>query len=239
MTSTPADPLAALLARLRAADPDLELIAGRPTSAGWVVLGEALEDPACVERWLDRIRPETAGSDAVAGSFLASWLGGVVVAPLYRALVRERRTWPCRAAGVLVRQHEDGWFDGLAITDRTVRVLPGDRVGRLPGCGRVRRPDEPPSRSVVEDLAQTLGPVFAAIRRQTRLGMPAMWGSVADTIGGVAMADAVAQAEDPRGAFADATSLRGRTRDRGRRSRCRACAPRSSTWHGPAGPRPR
>ena len=105
--------------------------------------------------------------------------------------------------GLLVRQHEDGWFDGLAVLDPTVRVLPGDPEAGHPDAvviedlARLRR-------SVMEDLARTLGPVFAAVRRQTRLGMPAMWGGVADSIGFVAVADAAAHGEEPRVAFADA-----------------------------------
>jgi hypothetical protein len=117
--------------------------------------------------------------------------------------MREERTWPCRVSSLLVRQHEDGWFDGLAVLDATVRVLPDDPEAGHPDAV-VFSDLTSLQRSVVEDLAQTLAPVFAAVRRQTRHGMPAMWGGVADSIGGVAVADAVAHGEDPRVAFVDA-----------------------------------
>ena len=77
-----------------------------------------------------------------------------------------------------------------------VRVLPDDAAAAHPDA--VSFPDLARlQQAAMEDLARGMTPVFGAIRRRTRLGIPAMWGAVADTIGWAALADANAARRGP------------------------------------------
>lgn len=199
-------PLAATIDRLAADADDVRYVVGLPPDDGWVVLAEAIADETVIGQWLADIRDRNGGLEAVAASFLASWLAGVVVGPLTVAIIRERRAWSVAAPDLLVHRHEDGWFDGLAIRGARVVVLPGDPESRHPDAVVVD--DLGALRSTVAaELASTLGLAFGAIRRQGHLGPPAMWGAMADAAGFAAVADATARGRDPATAFEEALAL--------------------------------
>jgi hypothetical protein len=198
-----ASPLAATLARVGAIDESVRYVAGRPAEAGWFLFADALADEALFDEWFGAIRDANGGRDAVAASFLASWLAGIVIEPVTVAIVRERRAWSVAAGDLLVHRHEDGWFDGLAIQNPTLILLPGDEDAGHRDAVVVE--DAPALRSsVAAEIATTLGQIFRAVRRRARLGLPVMWGAMADSAGYAAVADAAARGCDREAAFAEA-----------------------------------
>lgn len=199
-------PLEASLGRLGAGDVDTRYVAGVPAEVGWVLLADAIADDSHFDRWFEAARANAAGSDAVGASFLASWLAGVIVGPVTRAIIRERRAWSVAAGDLLVHPHPDGWFDGMAVRVPKVRMLPGDPDSKH-GDAVVVDDLAVLRGSVAGELAATLAMIFGAIRRRARLGQPAMWGGVADGAAFAAVSDAVAQGADPEAALVEAMSL--------------------------------
>jgi ferric iron reductase protein FhuF len=199
-------PLAATLDRLGTGDEETRLVAGCPVDDGWVVLADAIADQSLIDRWFDAIRTTVGGPDTVSASFLASWLGGVIVEPVTRAIILERRAWSVAASDLLVHPHPEGWFDGLAVRTPTVWMLPGDPDAGHPEAV-VMEDAAHLRRTVAAELATTLALIFGDVRRRARLGSPAMWGGVADGAGAAAVVDAVARGDDPVTAFEEAMTL--------------------------------
>ena len=199
----PTSPLACTLARLSDAYENVRFVAGRPAGNGWFVLADALADGALIDGWFDAIRDTNGGHEAVAASFLASWLTGIVVEPVTSAIVRERRAWSVAADDLVVHRHDEGWFDGLAIVNPRLVMLRGDRDSGHRDSVVVE--DVATLRSsVATEIAGTLGMIFGAVRRRARLGLPVMWGAMADSAGYAAVADAAARGCDRQAAFDEA-----------------------------------
>lgn len=171
-----------MLARLDAGDEHCRYLAGEPHDPGWYPLDQVLANDDLLDGWYREIRDgEARGRRDVAGSYMASWLSGVVAETVAAALTTEERAWPLDPAGLAVHHHEEGWFDGIAVRSTRLWVLPGD-----PDAGH-------PESDVVDDLAalrsvlaaelvEVITPIFAAVRRRAPFGIRGMWGSLADGI---------------------------------------------------------
>jgi hypothetical protein len=108
----------------------------------------------------------------VAGSYLAGWLGLVLVEPPAAAWALDGRVWSLAPGDLAVRPHPLGWFDGYAAR------------------GGLRPVDV---ATLADELVALLTPVFAAVRARLPYGLAGMWGSVADGLAEhPALVDAVA-----------------------------------------------
>ena len=196
--------LEATLGRLDAATDHGEVRAGVPTEAGWTRLRDALDDPSVVASWFATLRG-THPPD-VAGSFLAGWLGDVVLAAPATALQTERRTWTIDPDRVWIHPHDEGWFDGVAVGDVALRVLPDDPAAGDGGVevqadvGKLRR-------GVAADVVAVLDPLFRAVRQLAPFGRRGMWGSAADGLTAGAVWTALRAGDDSAAAFAAALAL--------------------------------
>ena len=180
-----------------------------PTRGSWPVF-PAIRAGSCLQTRSRTTRPSiagsrqrgctAAGSNAVGASFLTSWLAGVIVAPLTRAIIRERRAWSVAAGDLLVHHHPEGWFDGIAVCVPKVVMLPGDQDSKH-GDAVVAADLGALHGWAARELAATLATILGAIRRRARLGQPAMWGGVADSAAFAAVSDAVARGDDPEAAL--------------------------------------
>jgi hypothetical protein len=200
-------PLAATLARLDAADEYCEYRVGEPVDGSWVRLDDMLDDPALFDASFDAVvAGEARGRRDVAGSYLASWLVGIVVEPAVMALTTEQRTWPLAAANLAVRPHQGGWFDGLAVLDPDVWMLPGDPDAAHPdsvivsGLADLRI-------AFIAGTAALARRVFPAVRARAPFGMRGMWGSLADGLGARVVAAAEEGGGDVDAAWADVARL--------------------------------
>jgi hypothetical protein len=174
--------MAVTLARLDAADEHCRYVAGDPDGPGWYPLDAVARDPGLVDAWYGRVlEGEAQGRRDVAGSYLASWLGGIVAETVVAALTSEHRAWPVDATLLAVHHHDDGWFDGIAVRASSLRVLPGDpdagadHVEVVGGADALRA-------LLADDLVAVVAPVFTAIRRRAPFGIRGMWGNLADGV---------------------------------------------------------
>lgn len=151
--------LETLVARHDALDPWCSFVVGEPQGDGWVPVADLVADEAVIAGLLEDIRANvTQGRRDVAGSYLSSWLGSLLVGSLAAVVVAEGRGWALAPEGLAIHRNPGGWFDGVAV-----------------------RPGSPqPFRA--DDVVALLNPVFGHIRRHAAFGRAGMWGAVADGI---------------------------------------------------------
>ena len=139
-------PLDAALGRIDALDPWCTYTVGAPGDGGWYGVAEIVEDGSLVAGWLAHMRANvTQGRGDVAGSYLASWLGSLLVGPAAVLLATRRRTWRLTSDLLAVHLHAGGWFDGLAVRSHPLQVVAGDPLAAgVTGC--------PPDVQVLADI---------------------------------------------------------------------------------------
>lgn len=172
-------------------------------------------DDATVARWYESLRDGPGGGHGdVAASYLAGWLGGIVAQPLVDALLTRRRAWPASSADLAVHRNDGGWFDGLAVGGSTLWVL-GDDVDAAvvagadaggPAATLVATFEQLTAR-VADDLVATVDPIFHMIRRLAPFGRRGMWGSLADSLTGRALTQALVAGHDGRAAWSTVSVL--------------------------------
>ena len=153
-----------------------------PQGDGWHRLDEVVADERPVASWLAGLRERvTQGRGDVAGSYLAGWLGSLLVGAVATQLVGERRAWRIAPRSLAVRRHEGGWFDAIAVAPQPLLVLPGDPLAAHSDVEVVA--DEAALRDrVADDLVALLTPVFAHVRSHAPFGLGGMWGTIADAV---------------------------------------------------------
>jgi hypothetical protein len=178
-------PFPAIVARLAVVSEHVDLVVGRPVGVGWVQLPAALE---AASRWHEDLTV-TEGDRRAAASYLASWVAEVPALTLGVPHLFGASVPVVQAAALRVRRHADGWFDGLAVD-----VAPARGLATTPAevAGLLHTLTEP----LVSSLAATL-PV----------GATAVWGSIADALGGAAVHRAHDLGTDPDEAWAAAMTL--------------------------------
>lgn len=200
-------PLAATLKRIGGVDDWCRYVAGEPDGDGWFGIDRIHSDPALLRVWLaELIAGEAQGHREVAGSYLSAWLGGVIAGPVAVAVLNERRAWPVEAALLAVHRDPGGWFDGLAVRRSVLSVLADDPAALDPDSEVL--PDVAALHlQVAHGLVDVLEPLFTSIRASTPVGLPAMWGAVADAIASTTLAYARWHGRDGDTAWREATTL--------------------------------
>jgi hypothetical protein len=145
---------------------------------------DLVADDTVIAGLLDDLRARvTQGRRDVAGSYLSSWLGSLLVGSLAAVVVAEGWGWRLAPEGLALHRHPDGWFDGMAV-----------------------RPGSPqPFRA--DDTVALLDPVFGHIRRHAAFGRAGMWGGVADAIADRVLRRAEQEHRPIDDAWAQATAL--------------------------------
>lgn len=157
--------------------------AGQPADRGWVLLADLLADDAALDRLVqDMLAGPASSRGNVAGSFLSRDLACVVVQPVSTAISHLRRGWRLDLDALAVRRGDDGWWDGLAVLQPEVLVLPNDPCAADRDAVVVEDPGSLRAQ-VATDAVVALEQVFAAVRARTKYGARSMWGGVADGIG--------------------------------------------------------
>jgi hypothetical protein len=195
------------LAPLRDAQPWRALVAGPPQGDGWYALEEVLEGPRRLREWFDRLLDGSArGRRDVAGSYLSSYLAGIVTEPVCESAALLGRGWPNVAGNLAVHHHESGWFDGLAVLGPDVYVTDAELRAGAPGASTVGGGDA--LRSLLaRELAALLQPMFETVRAMAPFGLRGMWGSVADGVASSLMLSAKSHGRDTRDGWRKAVEL--------------------------------
>ncbi|MEW6152945.1 MAG: (2Fe-2S)-binding protein [Actinomycetota bacterium] len=191
-------------ARLSAAAGHLGFAVGAPQGKGWVgldqVIGTGLLDHLATD-----LRASEGRAD-VAGSYLGARVSGPVVSATVGALVTDRRCPDPAPSNVALHLHEEGWFDALAFLEARAAVLADDPAAGE--AGTVVVPDPAALRMWwAERLTASVGPLLEAVRDRTPYGRRGLWGSVADRVGGTALAVARSTGRAGLAAWAEAAEL--------------------------------
>ena len=164
MPTTDRGPLAETLARLDAADEHCRFVAGEPGGGGWYRLDEVLADARVLDEWYWVIlRGLARGRRDVAGSYLASWLGRVVIDTAAIALLAEQRTWPVRATNLALHHHDTGWFDGIAVLAPGIRLLRTDPDADHGHATTFERMDQLRA-TLIDETVEIAGRLFTEVR---------------------------------------------------------------------------
>ncbi|MGQ0679875.1 MAG: hypothetical protein ACT4OM_09530 [Actinomycetota bacterium] len=182
------DPLQQLLQALCEEDSELYLAEELPPRQDhWFVLSDILSAPEILQGWVaDLLAGEAKGRRDVAGSYLSSWLTGIVVDAPAKALVVERRAWPLEARSIALHRHADGWFDKMALCSRELWVLEDDPAADHPDSVVFGSLAELQAR-LAGQIVSLVEPIFASVRAATRYPTRSMWGALADGIAGSAL----------------------------------------------------
>jgi hypothetical protein len=176
--------LASTVARHDALNPWCSFVVGAPEGDGWVAVSDLIADDTVIAGWIGDLRTRvTQGRGDVAGSYLSSWLGGLLVGSLAAVVVAEGSGWSLAPEGLAIRRHPDGWFDGCAVRPQALRQFDADEVVAL------------------------LTPLFSRVRRHAAFGRAGMWGAVADAIADRAVRRAEHEGGDVDQAWAGAMDL--------------------------------
>lgn len=140
---------------------------GPPSGDGWWTLDEATTR---AEQWFPTLA-EQEGDRRAAASFLSGWLAEapILVVGLCAVLgevvpqVTPERLW--------LHRHADGWFDRHALDPAEVHTGPIDEVLAVAGT----------------HVAELTAPVVDLLCADLPVGPVAVWGTVADAIGGYAL----------------------------------------------------
>ncbi len=197
--------LAATLARLDAAEEHCAVLAGPPPADDWVAVGAISTDPSLLGTWFEQLGNGGHPPD-VAGSFLAGWIAEILVHGVATSLQTERRTWPLDPDRLWIHRHDQGWFDGIAVDARPLRVLPGDPAAGDVGV-EVLADVDGLRRLLATETVAVLGPMFATIRTLAPFGQRGMWGATADAIAAGAAFGAFRGRRSTAAAFDEAMAL--------------------------------
>lgn len=178
------NPLAGTARRLSALDEHLTYVVDRPVEPGWLRLADLTCGQTLVA-WHAELSARH-GDRRAAATYLGIWLADAAVNVWALPLWAEGRLPLTGPQGVLVRRHAEGWLDAVGVDGATaVAVLSDDRAAGQPDT-RVAS-----ARHVLaEGLAQRLGsvePLFQALADTLPVGLPTLWGGLADSLAGRAL----------------------------------------------------
>jgi hypothetical protein len=158
-----------------------------PAGDGWFLYCDVLQSPGVVVGWVDDLLAgEARGRRDVAGSYLSSWIAGMVAGIPAGALISTGRAWALPPEDIALHRHAGGWFDRMVLRSAAVWVLPDDPDAGHPDAVVVATQDELRARLAAE-IVKVVEPVFARVREATRYPSRSMWGSLADGIASMAL----------------------------------------------------
>lgn len=149
-------------------DDEWALVLGAPTGPDWYSLEQALGH---VESWFPMLA-EKEGDRRAAASYLAGWLAEVPVLVLGLPAVFGGVAVQVSRDGLHVRRHRGGWFDRHALEPDDARTGPLDDVLAEAGA----------------HVAALTAPIVDRVCAAMPISRTAVWGTVADAIGGHALA---------------------------------------------------
>lgn len=210
-------PLAGTAQRLSALDEDLTYRVGQPDEPGWHRFA-GLADPGLLTAW-HRELAAREGDRRTAAAYLGGWVAAAAVETWALPALAEARLPLAGPAAVSLHRHaEEGWFDAVAAPS-PLAVLPGD-----PAAGQVGAIVVADREALLDLLAErllTLEVVFDMLAATLPVGAGALWGGLADSVGGRALWLARLLDSDRDAAWRDAQAITDRLAARQPRLRVR------------------
>lgn len=177
----------------------------------WITVAMASRRDQLADR-VERLTHRYAGQRDVAAAYVAMRAAAVVAGPLVGAYLLERRVPLVHPAATWLRTDPRVEFDRLAVgTARFVGLADDPDIGHHDVIAV--EPDEL-TAAVVDALAGLFEPLLDNLRAVAPFGRRGMWGLVADSIGGCALAAARETNADHRPAWSAANEILDRLRAR-------------------------
>jgi hypothetical protein len=177
----------------------------------WVTVATASQPDHVADR-VQRLAHRYAGQRDVAAAYVAMRAASVVAGPLIGAYLLERRVPLVQAATTWLRTDHQLGFDRLAVGTTHFAGLADDPAGGHHDLSVVDADDL--STTVVDALADLLGALLDNLRASAPFGRRGLWGLVADSIGGCALAAARETNTDHRPAWTAANEILDRLQAR-------------------------
>ncbi len=173
-------PLAQTARRLSGLDADLAYRVGIPDQPGWHRLGD-LTDAALLAGWHAELSARE-GDRRTAAAYLGGWVASAAVEAYLLPVLAEARLPLAGVDGIGVHRHAEGWLDAIALPEAPFAALPGDPAEDAAGAQVLT--DRGALLDATAERLAGVAPVLAAIAASTPVGQAALWGQLADSIGG-------------------------------------------------------
>jgi hypothetical protein len=178
----------------------------------WVSITDA-SDPARLADRVAQLSVRYADQRDVAAAYIAMRIAGVVAGPLIGTYLLERRVPLLDPDTAHVRTDRALEFSRLATGTTRFAALASDIDAGHPDMHVVTH--DVLIDTVVESLDRLVAPLLTALRPLAPFGRRGLWGLIADSVGGGALASARETGADHRPAWAEATEILDRLQDRG------------------------
>lgn len=196
-------PLAQTVSRISQLDKYRNYCIGAPEGDGWMRAARLL-DALVASEWFREIAERVGDRRFAAGVVCRAYVGSVVLTWAF-PFFAEARLPLCSLEEAWVHVGDGKWVDSVSVEDERVAVLAGDPAAGLPGTVAVG--DRAELYDALVDKLMAVEPLLAVVREVTSLGWPALWGEVADELGGTALWLAQLYGRDRWAAWDDANAV--------------------------------
>ena len=203
-TTTGTSPLADTARRLSGLADYFSYQVGTPTGEGWWRLAD-VTDHRLLADWHEQLTAREGGDRRVAAAYLGGWLGSIFISTWVMPVLVDGRLPLAEPGDVYIHRKEEGWFDAVSAGVDRAAVLSGDALAEYEGT--VIAPSRDDMFDALADRLMQIDQVNTAVHTVCRIGMPALWGGLADGIGSWALWLAKLTGRDRRKAWNDAASL--------------------------------
>lgn len=202
-SSYPSSPLSDTAARISALSDYLDCRVGVPAGDAWHRVNWLVEADL-LAGWHADVTGRT-GDRRVAAAYMSNWLISTLVGTWLIPVLAENRLPLAAQRDIAVRRTEGGWFDGVAVDDDVVAVLPDDPAAGHPAAMVLQ--DRGALLDALADRILGLEPVIHALREACPIGLPALRGAVADAVANQSLLLAQLMNRDRHAAWHDADAI--------------------------------
>lgn len=176
-------PLAETASRISELDRYRNYYVGKREGDGWMRATRLL-DASVASGWFHEIAERNGDRRFAGGVVSRAYVSSVVLTWAYPVLA-EARLPLSSFEGASLHIGEARWIDSVAVEDERVAVLADDPAAGSPGTVVLR--DRAELYDALVDKLTAVEPLLNVVREVTHLGWPALWGEVADQLGGSAL----------------------------------------------------
>lgn len=200
---SPPSPLSETGTRISALSDYLDCRVGVPAGEDWHRQSEMV-DADLLTGWHAELTGRT-GDRRVAAACMSNWLISTLVGIWLIPVLAEGRLPLAAQRDIAIRRTESGWFDGVAVDDDALAVLPDDPAAGHPAATILQ--DRGAILDALADRILGLEPVIHALREACPIGLPALRGAVADAVANQSLLLAQLMNRNRHAAWRDADAI--------------------------------
>ena len=199
----PPSPFSETAARISELSDYLDYRVGVPDGENWRHL-TGLVEADLLAGWHAEVTGRT-GDRRVAAAYMSNWLISTLVGAWLIPVLAEGRLPLAAQRDIAVRRTEGGWFDGVAVDDDALAVLPDDPAAGHPASTVLQ--DRGAILDALADRILSLEPVIHALRAACPIGLPALRGAIADAVANQSLLLAQVMNRDRHAVWRDADAI--------------------------------